>query len=81
VQGLRRIDVSVRRDGDPDDSTLVTLAGFVGQTAMAAPQSDVDWYDEDTSGDPNPDEDEDPGDEFDDGSDFEDEEQVPEDEE
>src|SRR5262245_53633162 len=38
VQGLRRIDVSVRRDGDPEDSSLVTLAGFVGQPAMRAPQ-------------------------------------------
>ena len=26
VRGLRRIDVSVRRDGDPDDSSIVTRA-------------------------------------------------------
>ena len=30
VQGLRRIDVSVRRDDDPEDSSIVTLSGFVG---------------------------------------------------
>jgi len=44
VQGLRRIDVSVRRDGDPEDSSLVTLAGFVGETAMSAPPMSLDWY-------------------------------------
>ena len=44
VQGLRRIDVSVRRDGDAEDSSLVNLAGFVGATAMAAPPSNTDWY-------------------------------------
>jgi general secretion pathway protein I len=81
VQGLRRIDVSVRRDGDPEDASLVTLAGFVGQTAMSSPQGTLDWYLTDDSGGPGPDEDEDPGDDFDDGGDFEDEEQVPEDEE
>ena len=44
VQGLRRIDVSVRRDGDAENSSLVNLAGFVGATAMAAPPSTTDWY-------------------------------------
>jgi len=44
VQGLRRIDVSVRRDGDPEDSSLVTLAGFVGATATASPSGPLDWY-------------------------------------
>jgi general secretion pathway protein I len=44
VQGLRRIDVSVRREGDPEDSSLVTLAGFVGETAMSAPPMSLDWY-------------------------------------
>ena len=44
VQGLRRIDVSVRRDGDPEDSSLVTLAGFVGETAMSAARTNMDWY-------------------------------------
>ena len=44
VQGLRRIDVSVRRDGDPEGSSLVTLAGFVGETATSAAQISVDWY-------------------------------------
>jgi general secretion pathway protein I len=36
VSGLRRIDVSVRREGDAEDSALVKLSGFVGATATAA---------------------------------------------
>ena len=44
VEGLRRIDVSVRRDGDPEESSLVTLAGFVGATATASPPTMPDWY-------------------------------------
>ena len=44
VQGLRRIDVSVRRDEDPEDSSIVTLSGFVGATATAAPPAPIDWY-------------------------------------
>jgi general secretion pathway protein I len=44
VQGLRRIDVRVRRDEDPEDASLVTLAGFVGATATASPSSNLDWY-------------------------------------
>jgi general secretion pathway protein I len=52
VQGLRRIDVSVRRDGDPEDSSLVTLAGFIGATATAAPPSRWDWYGGGGPGDP-----------------------------
>ena len=44
VQGLRRIDVSVRRDADPENSSIVTLSGFVGATATAAPPALIDWY-------------------------------------
>lgn len=44
VQGLRRIDVSVRRDDDPENSSIVTLSGFIGATATAAPQANTDWY-------------------------------------
>jgi general secretion pathway protein I len=44
VRGLRRIDVSVRRDGDPDDSSIVTLSGFIGAVATAAPQATDDWF-------------------------------------
>ncbi len=44
VRGLRRIDVSVRRDEDPEDSSIVTLSGFVGAVATAAPQANDDWY-------------------------------------
>lgn len=66
VQGLRRIDVAVRRDEDPEGATLVALAGFVGATATASPASTVDWHtyggpggpggpgDEDEDGEPDP---------------------------
>jgi general secretion pathway protein I len=50
VRGLRRIDVSVRRDEDPEDSSIVTLSGFVGAIATAAPQANDDWYAEIESG-------------------------------
>lgn len=46
VQGLRRIDVSVRHDDDPENSSIVTLSGFIGATATAAPQAPTDWYQE-----------------------------------
>jgi general secretion pathway protein I len=44
VQGLRRIDVTVRRDADPENSSIVSLAGFVGATATAAPPGNSDWH-------------------------------------
>ena len=44
VQGLRRIDVRVRRDEDPEAASLVKLSGFIGATATAAPPSNPDWY-------------------------------------
>jgi general secretion pathway protein I len=44
VQGLRRIDVSVRREEDPENASLAALAGFVGATTTASPASSVDWY-------------------------------------
>ena len=43
VQGLRRIDVRVRRDGDADDAALVSMTGFIGQTATAAGPSPTPW--------------------------------------
>ncbi len=43
VEGLRRIDVSVRREGDAEGSALVSLAGFVGATATSAPPSSTSW--------------------------------------
>lgn len=73
VEGLRRIDVSVRREGDADDSALVTLAGFVGATATAAPQSGLSWNRGDAEGGGNGDEDE--------GQDEDEEEQEEEEEE
>jgi len=73
VRGLRRIDVSVRRDEDPEDSSIVTLSGFVGAVATAAPQANDDWYADLEPGDGDGDGD---GDEDD-----EDDEQVPPDDE
>jgi general secretion pathway protein I len=35
VDGLRRVDVLVRREGDPEESSLVSLAGFIGATATS----------------------------------------------
>ncbi|MGH8198537.1 MAG: type II secretion system minor pseudopilin GspI [Steroidobacteraceae bacterium] len=58
VEGLRRIDVSVRREGDAEDSALVSLAGFVGATAMAAPPSGRSWNRGEASGGENGGEDE-----------------------
>ena len=43
VDGLRRIDMRVRRDGDAEDSSLVSLAGFVGSTATATGPSSTPW--------------------------------------
>ncbi|MBM5811381.1 MAG: type II secretion system protein GspI [Gammaproteobacteria bacterium] len=36
VDGLRRIDVRVRRDGDPEDSALATVTGFIGAAASSS---------------------------------------------
>lgn len=70
VRGMRRIDVSVRRDEDPDDSSIVTLSGFVGATATAAPPANDDWYANiESDGDGNGDGDGDGDDEFDEGDD------------
>jgi general secretion pathway protein I len=43
VAGLRRIDVSVRREDDTEDSALVKLSGFVGATATSAAAFMPDW--------------------------------------
>jgi len=50
VEGLRRIDVSVRREADAEDSALVSLAGFVGATATSAPPSSTPWTGGEASG-------------------------------
>jgi len=57
VEGLRRMDVSVRREGDAEDSSLVSLAGFIGATATSTGPSPTPW----NSGQP--------GDDGDDGAD------------
>ncbi len=43
VEGLRRIDLRVRREDDAEDSALVTLAGFIGATATATAPSSQPW--------------------------------------
>ncbi len=56
VEGLRRIDIAVRREGDAQDSALVSLAGFVGATAASTGPSSTAW----NTGAPEEDPDEDP---------------------
>lgn len=43
VEGLRRIDLSVRRAEDPDGSAIAKVAGFVGATALATGPSHMPW--------------------------------------
>ncbi len=52
VKGLRRIDVSVRRDSDPEGGSIASLAGFIGQTATASPSLQSDWWEGDDPGGP-----------------------------
>ncbi len=59
VEGLRRIDVRVRRDSDAADSALVTMAGFVGATATATGPSPTPWNTGDADDENDEDEDED----------------------
>lgn len=50
VEGLRRIDLSVRRADDPPGSSLATIAGFVGAAALSTGHSFTRW----NAGDPQP---------------------------
>jgi general secretion pathway protein I len=43
VEGLRRVDISVRREDDAEGSSLVSLAGFVGAAAMATGPASTPW--------------------------------------
>lgn len=43
VANLRRIDVRVRRETDPPDTSLAQLTGFVGATAMGTAPSPTPW--------------------------------------
>jgi general secretion pathway protein I len=43
VEGLRRVDISVRREDDAEGSSLVSLAGFVGAAAMATGSASTPW--------------------------------------
>ncbi len=43
VENIRRIDVRVRRAGDPEDSSLGQVTGFVGATMMGTAPSATPW--------------------------------------
>jgi len=43
VNGIRRIDLSVRRADDPAGSSILSLAGFMGATAAATGPSPTQW--------------------------------------
>ncbi|HXV41394.1 MAG TPA: type II secretion system minor pseudopilin GspI, partial [Steroidobacteraceae bacterium] len=43
VEGIRRIDLSVRRADDAAGSSILSLAGFVGATATATGASPTQW--------------------------------------
>jgi general secretion pathway protein I len=43
VPGMRRIDVSVRAADADASSSLATVSGFIGRTAIAAPPSGTSW--------------------------------------
>ncbi|MGQ0384462.1 MAG: type II secretion system minor pseudopilin GspI [Gammaproteobacteria bacterium] len=43
VEGMRRVDVSVRREGDAEDTAIASLAGFVGETAAGSAPSPTPW--------------------------------------
>jgi len=43
VDGLRRVDVSVRREDDAESSSLITIAGFIGAAATATGPSSTLW--------------------------------------
>lgn len=43
VSGLRRVDVSVRREEDAEGTSIAALAGFVGATATSGGPSPTQW--------------------------------------
>jgi general secretion pathway protein I len=43
VEGIRRIDLSVRRADDAAGTSILSLAGFVGATAAATGPSPAQW--------------------------------------
>ena len=43
VDGLRRIDVSVRREEDAEGTSLVSMAGFIGAAAASTGPSPTFW--------------------------------------
>ncbi len=43
VEGMRRVDVTVRREGDAEGTAVASLAGFVGATAISTGPSPTQW--------------------------------------
>jgi general secretion pathway protein I len=43
VDGLRRIDVNVRREEDAEGTSLISMAGFIGAAATATAPSHTSW--------------------------------------
>lgn len=43
VENIRRIDIRVRRDTDPEDSSLARVTGFIGATTAGTPPSATPW--------------------------------------
>lgn len=52
VEGIRRVEVRVRREDDAADSTLVSMAGFVGAIATTTAPSPTQWQVDDSGGEP-----------------------------
>lgn len=50
VENIRRIDVRVRRDADPEDSSLAQVTGFVGATMAGTAPSATPWTGAQTGG-------------------------------
>jgi general secretion pathway protein I len=59
VAELRRIDVRVRREGDPEDTAMAEVSGFAGVVAMGTAPSGTPWAGSPGGGGGGQDEDED----------------------
>ena len=55
VDGLRRIDLAVRRETDPDGTSLGRVTGFAGAVAARRAPSATDWQGGGGDGSDNPD--------------------------
>lgn len=50
VDGLRRIDVAVRHDADPEGTSLARVTGFAGVVAARSAPSTTSWQGSDAAG-------------------------------